>query len=552
MNILDKALDAVGLQRKPKPEDDQMINRIYGLFEEYRAAYTPEWERLDRNEKFYLGKHWDLIEQQDPNEPRPVTPILHSSVENVKADIMRAFPEAVITPERSEDEQVAKVLNEIIKQNHDAANYRKEYKRAAHDLLVAGYCVQETGYNPQENNGIGGAFIRFVDAHNIMVDPQCSDIQDGRAVIKFESRTVKWMEQQYPHLKGQFKTDEYEAKHDDYVTYDQTKSVMMLEYWWREYDAEGQRFKVHMIKAAGRHILEDSREQKPDGYYAHGKYPFHVTPLFERKGSALGYGLVDVLWQLQLYADKCDQIVMKNALMASHNKMLITSSSGFDVDDLRDWSKEVHQGESLNGVTWFSTPPLPAYILQYIQSMRENVKEESGANDFSRGSTNSGVTAASAIAALQEEAAKRSAMAIDQLHETFKELVRMEIEVEREFAIVPREVNLKENGQAYIEKFSASMMKRQGAKGMMIPIEFSVSIKVQTETTWNKMAHNELVLQMVQLGVIRPDQSLEIMYFDGKESILQKVAENQQQQVDPQAQMVQELQQMPMPEMAVQ
>ena len=41
----------------------------------------------------------------------------------------------------------------------------------------------------------------------------------------------------------------------------------------------------------------------------------------------------------QLYADKLDQIVLKNALMASHNKLLITGASGFDADDLRDGSK---------------------------------------------------------------------------------------------------------------------------------------------------------------------------------------------------------------------
>ena len=58
---------------------------------------------------------------------------------------MRAFPESVITPESAEDEEIAKILNEIAKRNHDAANYRKEYKKLAHDLLVAGYAIQEVG-----------------------------------------------------------------------------------------------------------------------------------------------------------------------------------------------------------------------------------------------------------------------------------------------------------------------------------------------------------------------------------------------------------------------
>lgn len=132
-----------------------------------------------------------------------------------------------------------------------------------------------------------------------------------------------------------------------------------------------------------------------------------MTALYPRRGSCLGFGLVDMFENQQLYSDKLDQIVLKNALMASHNKLLVTGASGFDIDDLRDWSKEVHRGENLNGVTWFSTAPLPGYILDYIRSMRNGIKEESGANDFSRGMATGGVTAASAIAALQEMSSKR-------------------------------------------------------------------------------------------------------------------------------------------------
>ena len=92
--------------------------------------------------------------------------------------------------------------------------------------------------------------------------------------------------------------------------------------------------------------------------------------------------------------------MLKNAFMASRNKLLVTQSSGFDEEDLKDWSKEVHRGESLNGITWFSTPPLPSYLLGYIGRIREDIKEESGANDSSRGNFRQGVTAASAIQAL--------------------------------------------------------------------------------------------------------------------------------------------------------
>lgn len=225
----------------------------------------------------------------------------------------------------------------------------------------------------------------------------------------------------------------------------------------------------------------------------------------------------------QLYSDKLDQIVLKNALMASKNKLLVTNASGFDVDDLRDWSKEVHTGESLNGITWFSTPPLPAYITNYIQLIRAGIKEESGANDFSRGTTNSGVTAASAIAALQEMSAKRSRMAARQMHASYKDAVRMEIEVEREYNLLPREVMISKDGKQVKATFESSKLFRKTRLGNTVPIEFMVSIKVQKENRWTQMAHNELIMQMVKLGVIKPDEAVELMQFEGRESILSRI-----------------------------
>lgn len=535
--------------------DKAFIDGIYSLFEEYRSAYADEWERLEACERTYRGEHWYGIEAKD-NEPQPVTPIIQSTIENVHADLMDAIPEAVITPEDTGDpqnERTAKVIEAVIKQNADSTSYAREYWAMTHDLLTSGYMVQEIGYDPTLNKGIGGAFKRHVDPRSIMFDPQVTDAKDSRAIIKFAAKPKKWMEQHYPEYAGEFKADTdagYAAK-DGTLVRDDLKNILLLEYWWREFDPKANRYRVHMCKVGGHKLLEDSRKQKPEGYYEHGEYPFKVTPLFIRKGSCLGYGFVDMFDSQQKYSDKLDQIVMKNALMASRNKLLVTESSGFDIEDLRDWSKEVHQGEVLDGIKWFSTPALPQYIIQYIQQIRQSIKDESGANDFSRGSTSSGVTAASAIAALQEMSGKRSRMATRQAHEAFKDATRMEIEVEREYNVLPREVVITINGQKQRETFDTAMLNRKTANGNEIPIEFAISIKVQRESRWNVMAHNELMIEMVKLGVLQPAQALELMQFEGKEAVLSR----QQPQMDPQQQQAAELEaafnQIPQPEVAL-
>ncbi|MBR3271201.1 MAG: hypothetical protein IKI59_04695 [Clostridia bacterium] len=505
---------------------EKLSERAYALFFSFRSAYANEWRRLEHCERMYRGEHWYDVPVQDPNEPRPVTPILQSTVENITADLMDQIPEAIIRPESAADMDIARIVEAVILRNHDAAAYPEEYRKLVHDLLVAGYCVQEVGYDPGLNGHLGGAFVRQVDVRNILFDPLCSDIQDSRAIFKLSLRSKEWLKAHYPDKAALLQGDiaaVADAPEDDVLRADRADSMLVLEYWWREYDADTDTHRVHMAILCGGQVLEDSRTQKPEGYFAHGEYPFVLTPLYPRKGSALGFGVIDLFGEQQRYADKLDQIVLKNALMASRNKLLLTDASGFDEADLRDWSKEVHVGESLSGITWFSTPPLPQYLINYIRSIREDIKEESGANDSSRGTVPGGVTAARAIEALQEASTKRARMATTQLHEAFRKAVRMEIEVEREFNFYLRPVTVVIDGEQREVLFDSAAMNRKAPGGVELPIEFSVSIKAARRSRFVSETHNELMLKLIELGALTPEQAIEQMTFEGKEQVLKSI-----------------------------
>ncbi len=507
-----------------KLKGEELVNHAYTLFDEFKQAYESEWSRLETNEKYYLGKHWDNMTSPEDDLPEPMTPIIQSTVENEMADIADNYPQAIIQPEAPEDQTVADIVGALIRQNHDSSNYRKEYMNYAHDIFVGGYGVQEAGYDVTANRGIGSGFIRYVNNHNILFDPQVVDLQLGRAVFKIMPQTIQWLESRYPDLVGKFSQDTFTLEEDSELKYDEQKSVLLIEYWFKEWVEEGDNghWAVHMAKMAGRQLLEDSRDEKPEGYFSLGEYPFVVTPLFRRKNSCLGYGIPDLFGKMQQYSDKLDQIIMKNAAMSARNKILVTKQANFDVADLLDWSRDVHVGDSLSGITWFPTPPLPQYIIQQSGLMRETLKDESGANDFSRGNTASGVTAASAIAALQEMSSKRTRMVAMSIWEDYKTLVRYEIEFEREYNVLPREVLLTIDGQQITATFESAIMERQSALGNDVPIEFMISIKVERENRFTTTAHNELILQMVQMGVIQPTQALELMVFEGKETLLRK------------------------------
>lgn len=543
-----------GLSISPSPGESaaDFVSALTQLYNEFKEAYAEEWDRLTRNEKIYHGDHWSDATKTDANEPQPTTPIVFSTVENIRADLQDEYPEAVIRPEGMLNEKIAKVLTKIVAQNHEAMDYALEYNDLTHDLLVGGYMVQEVGWDTTMNYGLGGAYIRHVSNKNILFDPLCANIQDGRAVFKIDRLPSSWFKQHYPDYAEHFSggSDLVPNDHFSFGTEVESTSneyMILLEAWIRTFDAEKQTYGIHMVQIAGGQLLQSSYIEKQEGYFKHGQYPFIVTPLYKIKGSPLGYGVVDMFANLQQYSDKLSQILLKNALTAGKTRMLVQKGACDDIDALADYSRQVVEMELLGGVTFLQDKPLPSYMMQYMMNMQQAIKEESGSNDFSRGNTTGGVTAASAITALQEMSSKRSRMEARVIHSGFAKAVRMELEVEREFEIMERTVDIMVDGQMETVKVADAFFQDLGEGMDKMPIEFAISIKPMRETRFAKLANNELVLQvmtMYQGRPIDPAIMIEAMEFDGKDVLLEKLRRAERESLEAvQAQLAQTQQQ---------
>lgn len=508
---------------------------LFSLFEQFKEAYRGEIDRMRKNEKLYHAKHWEVINSKDSNAPKPVTPIIFSTIENLKADMLEETPKAVIRPENLKDDILAKMLSKIIEQDLDASDYAVEYEDLCLDLLLYGWNVQEVLFDQDAHQGRGLACIRRVAPMCFMSDPSCEDIQNGRACFKATQRTKEWFREHYPeqYSKITYRTDIADEYNRDANVRSKgdAQCQYLIEAWVKRYDAQTGKDSVHMAILGGDVLLELSCDAKPEGYYDHGQYPFVVAPLVKIAGSPLGLGVPDMSENAQLQTDKIDQIILKNSYMASHNKLLVTDASGFDAEDLSDWEKDVHRGESLSGVTWFSTPPLPSYMLSYLQLKRESIREESGANDQSRGQTTAGVTAASAISALQAAATKRSTQQSDALHSKFKKAVRMLLDVEREFGDEGREVIIVVQGEEQHRVMSKADFARLSETGE--PIEYQVTIKTAKQSRYETVATNELALQLGNIygQMIDPIDILHMMEFEGRDLAIERIIASRQSEL---------------------
>lgn len=124
-------------------------------------------------------------------------------------------------------------------------------------------------------------------------------------------------------------------------------------------------------------------------------------------------------------------------------------------------------------------------------------------------------------------------------YRAYAEIVEMVIELIRQFYDMPRKFRIlgEMGAEEYITYTNAGIKPQaQGNAfgvdlGYRLPV-FDIKITAQRNSVYTRVSQNELALQFFQLGFFNPqmtDQALmclDMMDFDGKDGIMQKVAKN--------------------------
>ena len=186
-------------------------------------------------------------------------------------------------------------------------------------------------------------------------------------------------------------------------------------------------------------------------------------------------------------------------------------------------------------------------VLNVLQMKIDELKETSSNRDVSQGSTSGGVTAAAAIAALQEAGNKQSRDMIAASYRSYTRECYLAIELIRQFYDETRSFRITgETGKYEFVDFSNKMMQGQpippayegqelevGYEQLFRKPVYDIVVKPQKRSPYSKMAQNELAKELYNMGFFNPqlaEQSmtaLELMEFDGIEAVKDKVQTGQ-------------------------
>lgn len=528
------------------PIGAEQINNLTQILQKYKAGKAHTEHRIKASENW-----WKLRNSAEEGSDsatmaaanyKSTSGWLHNVIVSKHADAMEAYPEPNILPREESDKAEAAMLTSIVPCILEANDFESVYSETRWQKLKTGTGAYKITWDQNKLNGLGDITVSCVNLLNLYWEPGITDIQKSRYFFHTELVDRDVLEEQYPQLAGQLNGQSFISAtflYDDSVSTD--NKVTVIECYYHRY-VNGRKT-LQYVKYVNDKVLyatENVPELAQRGLYDHGLYPYEFDVMYPIEGSPCGYGFVDICRSPQTTIDMLNTSFVKNAMAGATPRYFKRADGGVNEAEFLDLTKSIVNVNGNLGEDSLREIPhstLDGVYVSFLDRVIDELRQTSGNTESSTGNATSGVTAASAIAALQEASGKGSRDSNLTAYRSFARIVNMCIELVRQFYDMPRQFRIL--GQYGAEKYIT--YSNQGLQpqpqgdafgldmGYRLPV-FDIKISAQKKNVYTKVSQNELALQFFKLGFFNPqltDQSLmclDMMDFEGKDAIAQKVA----------------------------
>ena len=559
MELEMKAQEAMAALPERKAIGENELKKFMKILQQYKVGKSATDRRIIASENWW--KLRNTMEEQKETEVgkdggfTSRSGWLHNVIVSKHADAMDAYPAPHFLPREQGDQQEAELLKDIVPCILESNQFERTYSDAMWQKMKTGTGCYKIVWDKNLLNGLGDIRIERVNLLNIYWEPGITDIQRSRYIFQTEMIEKEVLYQKYPELEHVLKSSgPFSSRflYDDPVNTADYATVVEVYYHRHQ---KGRKV-LHYCKFVGDRVLYATENEtmggvgingqpKPAmadaGLYDHGMFPYVLDPLFPIEGSPCGYGYVDLCRNPQTEIDLMKTSFVKNAMVGAIPRYFAQENGKVNAEDFLDLSKPlvpVSGSIDENSYRRIEHISLEGNYLNLLQQDIQELRETSGNTETATGTTSSGVTAASAIAALQEASGKGSRDSTKAAYRAFREIVNLCVELIRQFYDMPRKFRiLGEYGmQKYITYTNQGLQPQQQMllgqnMGFRKPV-FDIEITAQKKNVFTTVSQNELALQFFQLGFFNPQMAdqvlvaLGMMDFDGKDELMQKVSRN--------------------------
>ena len=532
-------------QNEALPVGEAQVAEAMQTLQRYKAGKAALDKRLVDNELWFRMGHWkNYSNPMMPGKSQPSSGWLFNSIANKHADAMDNYPEPNVLPRAADDEDTARALSSVLPVVLEQADYEQVYSDCWWRKLKQGTGVTGIFWDPQMRGGLGDIAVRSMNLLMLYWEPGVEDIQASPDFFSLSLEDTAQLTAQYPKLAGRTAGVLDVPRYIHEEGQDTSTKSVVVDWYYKRPDENG-RMVLHYCKFCNGVVLYASQNDPAlaqRGLYDHGQYPFVFDALFVEEDSPAGFGYIDVMKDCQTAIDKMNHAMDENVLLAAKQRYVLSDTAGVNEEELADFSRDiVHVAGRLNDDSFrpLQTAGLQGNSLSYRQSRIEELKEISGNRDMTQGGTAGGVTAASAIAALQEAGSKLSRDMLKSAYRAFAKQCYLIIELMRQFYDEQRVFRIvgADGGNQFVPFSAEALRAVPGGSlggvelGSREPI-FDIVVSAAKKSTFSRLSQNETAKECYQLGFFNPQNAdaalaaLDMMDFEGIEKVRQRVRQN--------------------------
>lgn len=548
------------------------LGKLMSLYAEASTAWKTERSAYAGYYRWWAGDHWHGAPKADW-QSKAAPNYIFSTIESVVPILTDGLPRWDATPKTEDSRRVADLGDGILNNVWDFNRMTQQLSRCVRSVQLYGTNYWWSYWDPDARNGEGEIIVRLIDPHNLLVDPSALDFDEANYVFYAENVSVGYIRRMWPdggekvkavvmdplltRKRDPLQGDGGEESPQDYLSsgatygadsvsrrdeltpgsevddaldyFSSAKQATLVHAYLRTKDG------IKCCVFAGGVLLDEFDGQLDD------RFPFSKTVNYPKDGAWHGASEIEFLVNPQQIINSMLAQIIDNAKLSGNPVLVYDNASGFNPDN---YVAAPGVAIGVNGgpaaIQWMQVPALDPKLFGLVDMMRTAIDTVSGVHDVTQGRRPAGITAASAIAELQEAAQVRIREKFRMVAAGLEDIGRIVWDLARKYYDRPRILRCTDqSGDPQFVTLNAVETDPVTGEAMtantLQDSDFDVRIDLGAGLPANKIQKANLGLQLFQLGANDLQGLYDMLDVPNKEKMLvrleqQKQAQAQQQQ----------------------
>jgi len=531
---------------KKKEEQEEALlashwNRKFKEAMVAKADYTKRWNT------YFDAYKGDYFRQKGTPEYKSnlVSNYIFSIIETIRPIMLDNDPKFQSMPRMGEGLKFAEDLNLAFMYEWDRERMNEKLYRELINCLVTGNYIFFIPYNTvtKEIEAVP------VNPFNFFPDPLAKDIESGEYFIYADYYNVEALKKKFPG-----KADKLSGSTINYTELIQDREteggrdnqVLVLEVYSRDHV-------THVDNGTGESVLK-----YPDGRvttvapelgliledkglpYKDGKFPFVHGKDYDIPGQFWGEGEVAQLLSPQQSMNELNNAILDNAKATANMPWIIDKQAGIPQGAITNRPGLIIRKQSGTEVRREQPPGMPAYVVNAVESYKNDMEQVSGIFDTLKGNSETGVYTAQGILALQEAGQARIRLKVKLMELTLGKLGQMWFSRMKQFWKGDKWIRITRSDGTYdIKKLNTDALRE----------EYDIRIMAGSTMATNRNAMLDLMIRLAQTqmpdgqALVDREAVVEFLPQEVKTSLLRRSQESSntfEQQLQELSQMIQQ------------